>query len=157
MIDAGLAYKVVRVNAPRLPLKFYEDTDAFKLFMHDVGLMGAMAETPAESILVGDNVFSEYKGAFTELYVFTQLKALGMSLYYHSVNNSTIEIDFITQSHNKVVPIEVKAEVNVKSKSLRTFIKLGSRVDVYQPIGTEVRVRMDQPTTGDQTVLAVLK
>lgn len=122
MIDAGLAYKVVRVNAPRLPLKFYEDTDAFKLFMHDVGLMGAMAETPAESILVGDNVFSEYKGAFTELYVFTQLKALGMSLYYHSVNNSTIEIDFITQSHNKVVPIEVKAEVNVKSKSLRTFI-----------------------------------
>ena len=122
LIDAGLAYKVVRVNAPRLPLKFYEDTDAFKLFMHDVGLMGAMAETPAESILVGDNVFSEYKGAFTELYVFTQLKALGMSLYYHSVNNSTIEIDFITQSHNKVVPIEVKAEVNVKSKSLRTFI-----------------------------------
>ena len=122
LIDAGLAYKVVRVNAPRLPLKFYEDTDAFKLFMHDVGLMGAMAQTPAESTLVGDNVFSEYKGAFTELYVFTQLKALGMSLYYHSVNNSTIEIDFITQSHNKVVPIEVKAEVNVKSKSLRTFI-----------------------------------
>ena len=122
LIDAGLAYKVVRVNAPRLPLKFYEDTDAFKLFMLDVGLMGAMAETPAELMLVNDDVFSEYKGAFTELYVFTQLKALGRSLYYHSVNNSTIEIDFITQSHNKVVPIEVKAEVNVKSKSLRTFI-----------------------------------
>lgn len=61
LIDAGLAYKVVRVNAPRLPLKFYEDTDAFKLFMHDVGLMGAMAETPAESILVGDNVFQNTK------------------------------------------------------------------------------------------------
>lgn len=61
LIDAGLAYKVVRVNAPRLPLKFYEDTDAFKLFMLDVGLMGAMAETPAESILVGDNVFQNTK------------------------------------------------------------------------------------------------
>ena len=122
LIDAGLAYKVIRVNAPRLPLKFYEDTDAFKLFMLDVGLMGAMTETPAEAMLVGDNVFSEYKGAFTELYVFTQLKALGMSLYYHSISNSTIEIDFLTQHHGKVVPIEVKAEVNVKSKSLRTFI-----------------------------------
>ena len=81
-----------------------------------------MTETPAEAMLVGDNVFSEYKGAFTELYVFTQLKALGMSLYYHSISNSTIEIDFLTQHHGKVVPIEVKAEVNVKSKSLRTFI-----------------------------------
>ncbi len=84
--------------------------------------MGAMAETPAESILVGDNIFSEYKGAFTELYVLTQLKSKGLSMYYHSVDNSTIEIDFITQWRGEVVPIEVKAEVNVKSKSLRTFI-----------------------------------
>lgn len=122
LIEAGLAYKVMRVNAPHVPLKFYEDAEAFKLFMLDVGLMGAMADTSAESILVGDSVFSEYKGAFTELYVFTQLKALGLPLYYHSTNNSTIEIDFLTQKDGKVVPIEVKAEVNVKSKSLRTFI-----------------------------------
>ena len=122
LIDAGLAYKVPRVNAPRLPLKFYEDISAFKLFMLDVGLMGAMAETTAESVVVGDNIFSEYKGAFTELYVFTQLKALGYSLYYHAVDNSTIEIDFLTQRDNQVIPIEVKAEVNVKAKSLRTFI-----------------------------------
>ena len=122
LIDAGLAYKVPRVNAPRLPLKFYEDISAFKLFMLDVGLMGAMAETTADSVVVGDNIFSEYKGAFTELYVFTQLKALGYSLYYHAVDNSTIEIDFLTQRDNQVIPIEVKAEVNVKAKSLRTFI-----------------------------------
>lgn len=122
LIDAGLAYKVPRVNAPRLPLKFYEDISVFKLFMLDVGLMGAMAETTADSVVVGDNIFSEYKGAFTELYVFTQLKALGYSLYYHAVDNSTIEIDFLTQRDNQVIPIEVKAEVNVKAKSLRTFI-----------------------------------
>lgn len=122
LIDAGLAYKVQRVNAPRLPFKFYEDLNAFKLFMLDVGLMGAMADTSAEAMLVGDSVFSEYKGAFTELYVFTQLKSMGQSLYYHAVDNSTIEIDFLTQWRNRVVPIEVKAEVNVKSKSLRTFI-----------------------------------
>lgn len=122
LIDAGLVYKVQRVNAPRLPFKFYEDHNAFKLFMLDVGLMGAMAEASAESILVGDNIFSEYKGAFTELYVFTQLTSQGISLYYHSVDNSTIEIDFLTAYKDHVVPIEVKAEVNVKSKSLRTFI-----------------------------------
>lgn len=122
LIDAGLAYKVQRVNAPRLPFKFYEDLNAFKLFMLDVGLMGAMADTSAEAMLVGDSVFSEYKGAFTELYVFTQLKSMGQSLYYHAVDNSTIEIDFLTQWRNRMVPIEVKAEVNVKSKSLRTFI-----------------------------------
>ena len=122
LIDAGLAYKVQRVNAPRLPFKFYEDLNAFKLFMLDVGLMGAMAETSAESMLVGDNVFSEYKGAFTELFVFTQLKSRHFSLYYHTVESSTIEIDFLTQCHDRVIPIEVKAEVNVKAKSLHTFI-----------------------------------
>lgn len=122
LIDAGLAYKVQRVNAPRLPFKFYEDLNAFKLFMLDVGLMGAMAETSAESMLVGDNVFSEYKGAFTELFVFTQLNSRHFSLYYHAVENSTIEINFLTQWHDCVIPIEVKAEVNVKAKSLHTFI-----------------------------------
>lgn len=122
LIDAGLVYKVFRVTAPRLPFKFYEDQNAFKLFMLDVGLIGAMTDVSAESILVGDGIFSEYKGAFTELYVLTQLKCIGMPLYYHSVDNSSIEIDFITSFHDRVVPIEVKAEVNVKSKSLRTFI-----------------------------------
>lgn len=128
LIDAGLAYKVDRVSSPRMPLKFYDDMVAFKLFMLDVGLMGAMADTSAEAMLVGDGIFTEYKGAFTELYVFTQLQCMSMPLYYHSVDNSTIEIDFLTQWHDKVVPIEVKAEVNVKSKSLRTFI--GNNTDL---------------------------
>lgn len=122
LVDAGLAYKVCRVSKPSMPLRFYEDMNVFKLFMLDVGLMGAMAETSPESMLVGDGIFSEYKGAFTELYVFTQLESLGLPLYYHSVDKSTIEIDFMTQWNDRVIPIEVKAEVNVKSKSLRTFI-----------------------------------
>lgn len=122
LIDAGLAYKVMRASAPRVPLKFYENVTAFKLFMLDVGLMGAMSDTTAESVIVGDRVFSECKGAFTELYVFSQLKTLELPVYYHSVDNSTIEIDFLVQRRDKVVPIEVKAEVNVKAKSLKTFI-----------------------------------
>lgn len=126
LMDAGLTYKVTRVNSPKLPLKFYEDQNIFKLFMLDVGLMGAMAGVSSESMLVGDSIFSEYKGAFTELYVFTQLLTLELPLYYHSVDNSTIEIDFLTQWHDKIVPIEVKAEVNVKAKSLRTFIENNS-------------------------------
>lgn len=122
LIDAGLVYKVMRTKKPEMPLKFYEDMNAFKLFMLDVGLMGAMADTPADDILVGNNIFSEYKGAFTELYVLTQLKTLGIPIYYHSVDKSTIEIDFVIQYNSKIIPIEVKAEVNVKAKSLRTFI-----------------------------------
>ncbi|MGM9694026.1 MAG: ATP-binding protein [Alloprevotella sp.] len=123
LMDAGLTYKVTRVNAPRLPIKFYEDLNTFKLFMLDVGLMGAMTDTPAEAVLVGEQIFSEYKGAFTELYVLTQLKAAGMTLFYHSVERSTIEIDFLMQKENSVIPIEVKAEVNVKAKSLKNFLQ----------------------------------
>lgn len=122
LIDAGLIYKVNRVTLPQMPLKFYEDISAFKLFMLDVGLMGAMADTPAESILVGEDIFVEYKGAFTELYVHNELQQAGIQTYYHSVDNSTIEIDFLIQQGPEVVPIEVKAEENVKSKSLKTFI-----------------------------------
>ena len=106
-----------------MPLKFYEDLDAFKIFMLDIGLLGAMVEAPAKAILVGNDIFKEYKGAFTELYVHNELKQRGKTVYYHSVANSTIEIDFIVQAEDKICPIEVKAEENVKSKSLRTFIQ----------------------------------
>lgn len=123
LIEAGLVSKVNRVTTPRAPLKFYAELDAFKLFMLDVGLMGAMVETSAESMLVGNQVFSEYKGAFTELFVFTQLQAADIPLYYHAVDKSTIEIDFIMQQADQIIPIEVKAETNVKAKSLRAFIE----------------------------------
>lgn len=122
LIDAGLVYKVTRTNSVRMPLKFYEDLNAFKLFVLDVGLMGAMVDTSAEAVIVSGTVFSEYKGAFTELYVLTQLVTLGIPIYYHSVDKSTIELDFIVQFDGRVWPVEVKAETNVKAKSMRTFI-----------------------------------
>lgn len=123
LLDAGLVYQVYRASTPSVPLKFYADLSAFKLFLLDVGLMGAMTDTPIESILVGNNVFSEYKGAFTEVYVLTQLMPLNLPIYYYSANDSRIEIDFLIQDNSQVVPVEVKAEENVRSKSLRTYIE----------------------------------
>lgn len=123
LIDAGLVYRVYRANKPSLPLKFYEDLSAFKLFSLDVGLMGAMADSPAEAVLVNNRAFVEYKGAMTELYVLTQLQPTGIPIYYYSSNDSLSEIDFLVQSGARIVPIEVKAEVNVKSKSLSAFIQ----------------------------------
>ena len=122
LLDAGLVYRVHRATAPIMPLKFYEELSAFKLFMLDVGLIGAMTDTPAEAIIIGDNIFREYKGAFTELFVYTQLVTHNIPIYYFSSNDSRIEIDFLVQSGTRIIPIEVKAEVNVKSKSLRTYI-----------------------------------
>lgn len=123
LIDAGLIYKVQRVTEPRIPLKFYEDLSAFKLFLLDVGLMGAMAETTAADVLVRGAAMTEYRGAFTELYVLTQLVSQGITPYYYSANDSRIEIDFLIQHEGTVFPLEVKAEVNVHSKSLRTYIE----------------------------------
>ncbi len=105
-----------------MPIKFYEEYSVFKLFPLDVGLLGAQIEAPADKILVGDNAFKEYKGAFSEAFVLTQLMPLHKPIAYYSTNNSQIEIDFVFQDDSRVIPIEVKAEANVKSKSLRTFI-----------------------------------
>ena len=121
--DCGLIYQINRVKEPHIPLKFYEDLSAFKLFMLDCGLMGAQNDVPADRILIGDDIFKEYKGAFTEQYVMQQLIAMDdMHLYYYSNDNSTMEIDFIAQHGNNVLPIEVKAEENLRAKSLRTFV-----------------------------------
>lgn len=122
LVDAGMVYKVHRVNLPQMPLKFYEDPNVFKLYMLDVGLMGAMVDAPAEAVLVGNSIFKEYKGAFTELYVHNELEFHGICSYYYTQDNSTIEVDFMVQKSVSVVPVEVKAEVSVKSKSLKTFI-----------------------------------
>lgn len=122
LTDAGVVYKVNRVNHVQMPLKFYEDRDAFKLFILDVGLMGAMADVPASQILIADNIFKEFKGAFTEVYVESQLATTAIPVYYHSVEKSRIELDFIIQLSDNVYPVEVKAEENVKAKSMRVFI-----------------------------------
>ena len=123
LIDAGLVYRIYRASAPLKPLKFYEDLSAFKLFMLDVGLMGAMAEVDSKDILVADNMLREYKGAFTELYALTQMMPFDLPTYYYSANDSRIEIDFLVQFSGRIIPIEVKAEENVKSKSLKTYVE----------------------------------
>ena len=123
LIDAGLVHKINRVRKAELPLKFYEDFEAFKLFLLDCGLLGAMTDTPAEKILVGDNVFEEYKGAFTEQYVLQQfLPACKSDIYYYSAEDSKQELDFLLQNKEQIVPVEVKAEENLRAKSLRQFV-----------------------------------
>lgn len=123
LVDSGLVHKVHRISKPIVPLKFYEDMASFKLFLLDCGLLGALSETPPEQILIGDNVFEEYKGAFTENYVLQQLKSLPRTfVYYYSNDNSTLEIDFVVQHEAHVIPIEVKAEENLRAKSLRQFV-----------------------------------
>lgn len=120
--DAGLIYKVHRVSKIEYPLSFYEDFDVFKVFPLDVGLLGAMTDVPASQMLVGNNVFKEFKGAFTECYVNEQLARVQIPVFYYSSNESEVEIDFAVQTESRVIPIEVTAEENVKSKSLKTYI-----------------------------------
>lgn len=122
LMDAGLVYKVERVNEAKMPLKFYVDMSSFKLFLLDCGLLGAMSETPPELLLVSENGMEESKGAFTENYLMSQLVATAdTSVFYYS-NNAKLEIDFLIQHGNAIVPIEAKAEENLRSKSLSTFV-----------------------------------
>ena len=123
LVRAGLVYKIRRCKNPAMPLKFYEDFDAFKLYLLDVGLLGAMSKVSPRLMLINNGVFTEYKGAFTENYVLQQLKSIGaLDVYYFSKDNSTQEVDFLVQTAERIIPIEVKAEENVKSKSLKQFV-----------------------------------
>ena len=121
LLDCGLVGKVYRVEKPAVPLKAYVDFSAFKLFLLDVGLLGAMSELDARSILEGNELFTEFKGALTEQYVYQQLVAeTGYTPYYFSSSSHT-EIDFLIQKEGEVVPVEVKAEENLRAKSLRAY------------------------------------
>ena len=123
LIDAGLVHRVARVSKPAMPLKIYEDFTAFKLYLLDVGLLGALSNTPAANLLMPNNM-EEGKGMFTENYVCTQLAAsIDQSLFYYSRDTSKLEIDFIIQQGTHIVPIEVKAEENLQSKSLKTVLQ----------------------------------
>lgn len=125
LVDAGIVHRVHRCKQPDMPLKFYEDFDAFKLYLLDVGLLGALADVPASKMLTNNDVFMQFKGAFTENYVLQQLHASGhLPIYYYSKENSMVEVDFVVQTDHRVIPIEVKAEANVKSKSLSQFINI---------------------------------
>lgn len=122
--DAGLVYKVNRAKKGQMPLSAYEDFSAFKLFMLDTGLMCAMSNLPAQTLLDGNALFSDYKGALTEQYVLQQLEAIKeLSIYYWSSDNSRGEIDFLLQYGADIIPVEVKAEENLQSKSLRAFVE----------------------------------
>ena len=122
--DAGLIYKVNRCKKAHLPLAAYEDFSAFKMFLSDIGLMCAMSNVPVQSLLNGNVLFSDFKGALTEQYVLQQLKTNpSLSVYYWSADNSRGEIDFLVQKDEKILPIEVKAEENLQAKSLRSFVE----------------------------------
>lgn len=122
LMDCGHVYKVSRVTKPAIPLKAYEDRSAFKLFMVDVGLLTAMGDIDAKTLLEGNAIFSEFKGALTEQYVFQQLKSTDeYVINYWSADRSTAEVDFVIQYQGLVVPIEVKAEENLQAKSLKVY------------------------------------
>ena len=124
LIDCGLVHKVCRVSKPGIPLKAYEDYNAFKLFIADVGLMGAMGDIDVRTLLEGNMIFEEFKGALTEQYVLQQLTSISdLVIYYWSAERSIAEIDFLIQYSGEVIPIEVKAEENLQAKSLKAFCK----------------------------------
>lgn len=148
LTDCGLVHKVSRVTAPKLPLKAYEDLKAFKLFLVDVGLLGCMVGIGHRILLEGNAMFVEFKGALTEQFVLQQMvtkKKLGV--YYYTNERGGCEIDFIADNGERVVPIEVKAEENLKAKSLKTYC------EKYSP---EVVIRMSMSDYREQDRLVNL-
>ena len=120
--DCGLVHKVSRINAPNIPLKAYEDLKAFKLFIVDVGLLGAMVGLNQRTLLNGNELFTEFKGALTEQYVMQQLAVnQDLGIYYYTNDRNTCEVDFIVDNGDNIIPLEVKAEINLKAKSLKTY------------------------------------
>lgn len=122
LTQAGIAVRVPRISKPNVPLRAYADSAAFKLFLPDVGLLGAMAELDKKTVIGGSAIFTEFKGALTEQFVCQQLVSeCSHSPYYWSAENSTGEIDFLVQDGGDVFAMEVKAEENLRAKSLRAF------------------------------------
>ena len=120
--DCGLVHKVSRVNAAGILLKAYEDLKAFKLFMVDVGLLGCMAGLRQRTLLDGNDLFVEFKGALTEQYVCQQLKTIeDLGIYYYTNDRGSCEVDFVVDTGERIIPVEVKAEVNLRAKSLKTY------------------------------------
>ena len=122
LTDAGLVLKVNSVEKPTMPLNAYANMDAFKLFFLDIGLLNAIAKIDQKILLEKNNILIEFKGALTEQFVAQQLK-INHDLYYWVAPNATAEVDFLLQSQNAIIPIEVKAEENLKSKSLKVFVE----------------------------------
>ncbi|MCM1103398.1 MAG: ATP-binding protein [Clostridium sp.] len=122
LCDCGLVHRIGRVNASGIPLKAYEDLKAFKLFLVDVGLLGCMAGLHRRTLLDGNALFVEFKGALTEQYVCQQLRTMeDVGVYYYTNDRASCEVDFVIEVNEQIIPLEVKAEVNLKAKSLKTY------------------------------------
>lgn len=122
LCDCGLVYKVSRINTAGIPLKAYEDLKAFKLFVVDVGLLGCMTGLHQSVLLDENTLFVEFKGALTEQYVCQQLSALDeLDIYYYTNDRGSCEVDFVIDTGEKITPVEVKAQTNLKAKSLKTY------------------------------------
>ncbi len=122
LINCGLVYKINRITKPALPLKAYEDTKAFKLFILDVGLLSALSKLPTRALIEGNKVFTEFNGALAEQYVLQQLKILeDIEIAYWISKSGNAELDFIIQTDGYVIPVEVKANTNLQAKSLKVY------------------------------------
>lgn len=131
--DCGLIHRISRVNSGNIPLKAYEDPKAFKLYMLDVGLLACMTGLSARTLLNGNDLFKEFKGALTEQFVCTQLKCMDhFKIYYYTNDRNSCEIDFVLDNGDIAIPMEVKAEINLKAKSLKVYC------DKYSP---EISIR----------------
>lgn len=120
--DCGLVHKVSRINAPNNPLKVYEELKSFKLFVVDIGLLSCMVGLHQQVLLEKNDLFVEFKGALTEQYVCQQLKTIeDLGIYYYTNDRGSCEIDFIIDTGKQIIPVEVKAEINLKAKSLKTY------------------------------------
>ena len=120
----GLVYQVHKITKPGLPISAYADLDAFKLFVLDVGLLGALSGLEAKTILGKYEIFQEFKGAIAEQYVLQQFKTIDdMPIYYWTNETSRSEVDFIIQRESKVIPVEVKAATNLKARSLKIYME----------------------------------
>lgn len=119
---AGAVYKITRINNASLPIKGFEDMNSFKLYLVDIGLLAAKAGLDAKTLINGNEIFEQYKGALTEQYVLQQLKCIeDLQVHYWTPDTGTAEVDFVVQCDGEIVPIEVKAEENLKSKSLKSY------------------------------------
>lgn len=122
LVDSAILLKSYRISKPSMPLIAYQDFSAFKLFFNDVGLLAAKSNLDPKTIVLGNNAFTEFKGAFTEQFVMQQLTAAEIDyIGYWTNDRSTAEVDFIIQHENDIVPIEVKASENTKAKSFKLF------------------------------------
>ncbi len=148
LADCGLIHKVSRVQTPKLPLKAYEDLKAFKLYLVDVGLLACMTGLGQRTLLEENELFMEFKGALTEQFVLQQLKTdEKLAIYYFTNERGSCEIDFLLDDGENILPVEVKAAENLRSKSLRAY---------YEKYRPEVSLRISMSDYREQDWLTNL-